>query len=393
MFSTKAAGPGWFKIWEDGYNTETNTWCVDTLIKNKGLLTVDLPTGLPSGYYLVRPEVLALHSAHAGDPQFYTSCAQVFIENGPEGPLKIPSENSVSIPGYIKADDPGVTFNIYKKPIPEYPIPGPEVYIPTSSSTGSKQVQKDGVIPSDCLAKSANWCGKPIASYSGQAECWAAAKECWTQGDVCWKSQTPSGNANCKSWGDYCKKMNDACSNKQFDGPPQFTAKEIMEPVPGPIPVPYNNFKRTEISGGGNSGSGSGTSSNEPVVSSAAARSTVVSSAPIITVTTKSATKTAAAAEKTDKPTKPEEVNAPSLPTGAQETDVASATSAASPAKTSSPSEDGLKISQDGRCGGTTGQTCLGSSFGDCCSKKGFCGRKTRHCACGCQPGFGDCRK
>ena len=374
MFSTKAAGDGWFKIWEDGYNVEKDTWCTDTLIKNKGLLTVDLPTGLPSGYYLIRPEVLALHAAVSGDPQFYTSCAQVFVENGPEGPLNIPSENKVSIPGYVNKDTPGLTYNIYKpKPLAEYPIPGPEVYIPTSSKTGTKQEQKDGVIPEDCLAKSANWCGKPIAAYSGQQECWDAAKQCWAQGDVCWKEQTPSGNTNCHSWSDYCQKMNDACSAKKFDGPLKFTAKEIMQPVPGPIPVPYNdNFKRTDIDGG-SSGTGS---DDEPSVSSAP-----------VAVTTKAATKTAAESEKTPV-SKPDEVYAPSLPT-----DAASPTSAASPAETSSPAEGGLKISEDGRCGGTTGQTCQGSTFGDCCSRKGFCGRKTRHCACGCQSDFGECRK
>ncbi|KAJ3472383.1 hypothetical protein NLG97_g11034 [Lecanicillium saksenae] len=63
MFSDPAAGPGWFKIWEDGYDNKTREWCTDRLIRHDGLLSVDLPTGLAPGYYLVRPEILALHWA------------------------------------------------------------------------------------------------------------------------------------------------------------------------------------------------------------------------------------------------------------------------------------------------------------------------------------------
>lgn len=407
MFSDRAAGGGWFKIWEDGYHPETDTWCVDTLIKNKGLLTVDLPTGLPSGYYLIRPEVLALHSAVSGDPQFYTSCAQIFIENGPEGPLEIPDEYEVSIPGYVSMDDPGLTYNLYQqKPLPEYEIPGPEVYIPSSKKSGSKQTQEDGVIPEDRLIKNANWAAEPIAPYSDQTGCWAAAKSCWDQGDLCWKSSPPSGNANCHIWGDYCSSMNDACSAKNYDGPPKFTAEEEMVALPGPIPQVYgDNFKRTDIDG-----SGSGSDDEE----------SSSSAAPKATSTTKAAATTAAATTKADDsaPTTQADGNDGPVPTStprpifvtlSEGTDdsstaadvasttaaeVASSTSASSPAETSTPSEDGgLKISEDGRCGGTTGQTCQGSVFGDCCSKKGRCGRKTRHCSCGCQPGFGSCRK
>lgn len=50
-----------------------------------------------------------------------------------------------------------------------------------------------------------------------------------------------------------------------------------------------------------------------------------------------------------------------------------------------------LKISLNGDCGGTTGQTCLGSDFGDCCSQYGFCGRTGLYCNVGCQLTFGTC--
>lgn len=48
-------------------------------------------------------------------------------------------------------------------------------------------------------------------------------------------------------------------------------------------------------------------------------------------------------------------------------------------------------VSTDGSCGGSAGQTCLGSEFGDCCSQYGYCGSTTAYCGTGCQTGYGTC--
>ena len=48
-------------------------------------------------------------------------------------------------------------------------------------------------------------------------------------------------------------------------------------------------------------------------------------------------------------------------------------------------------ISPDGTCGGTKKYKCKGSSYGDCCSSAGYCGKSTDHCGAGCQSGFGTC--
>lgn len=220
MSKDKSAGSGWFKIWEDGLDTKTGKWCVDRLIEKNGLLSVDLPAGLPAGYYLVRPEILALHSAPIGDPQFYTGCAQIFVQEGPKEDLKIPSENLVSIPGYVDPATPGLTFNIYNKPLPPYPMPGPKVYTPTSNAPATTLEQERGVVPSDCLVKNANWCGKPLAAYAGQDGCWSAVEGCYSQSQACWDSAPPSGDANCKVWQDYCKQAEAGCTAKNFAGRP-----------------------------------------------------------------------------------------------------------------------------------------------------------------------------
>jgi hypothetical protein len=48
-------------------------------------------------------------------------------------------------------------------------------------------------------------------------------------------------------------------------------------------------------------------------------------------------------------------------------------------------------LSPDGTCGGTSKYQCKGSGFGDCCSASGYCGSTTAHCNAGCQSTFGTC--
>jgi len=48
-------------------------------------------------------------------------------------------------------------------------------------------------------------------------------------------------------------------------------------------------------------------------------------------------------------------------------------------------------VSLDATCGGTTQNTCLGSSFGNCCSAAGYCGSTAAYCGTGCQPSSGNC--
>ncbi|CAK1361101.1 hypothetical protein CB0940_03489 [Cercospora beticola] len=52
-----------------------------------------------------------------------------------------------------------------------------------------------------------------------------------------------------------------------------------------------------------------------------------------------------------------------------------------------------LKVSDRGLCGGTTGQTCKDSLFGDACGQWGYCGSyyDAAYAGVGCQPEFGVC--
>lgn len=59
---------------------------------------------------------------------------------------------------------------------------------------------------------------------------------------------------------------------------------------------------------------------------------------------------------------------------------------------TTAPAPTGTKkVSTDGTCAGTGGFTCQGSTFGNCCSQYGWCGKTVDHCGTGCNKSFGTC--
>lgn len=71
-------------------------------------MTFKIPASVPNGEYLFRPEHIAVMVV--GEPQVYTSCAQISVVgggSGTPGPL-------VSIPGAYKASDPTFQYDIRK---------------------------------------------------------------------------------------------------------------------------------------------------------------------------------------------------------------------------------------------------------------------------------------
>ncbi|KFZ19711.1 hypothetical protein V501_00550 [Pseudogymnoascus sp. VKM F-4519 (FW-2642)] len=118
-------GGGWFKILQDAYRSGSG---VSTTYSG-GIQRFTIPSCIANGDYLVRLEVLALHSASAsGQAQFYMECISVTVTGGSGS--KTPS--TVSIPGTYGANDPGIKVNIYNdqgQPHPSgYTPPGPAVF-------------------------------------------------------------------------------------------------------------------------------------------------------------------------------------------------------------------------------------------------------------------------
>ncbi|KAF8426045.1 putative endoglucanase [Tirmania nivea] len=111
----------WFKIDHAGLNAD-GTWVSDTIIKNNNTWTVTIPKELKPGPYLMRHELLALHSSsQVSGAQFYPMCVNLEIKGtGTSVPDK-----TVKFPGAYKPDNEGILMNIYW-PVPtSYEIPGP----------------------------------------------------------------------------------------------------------------------------------------------------------------------------------------------------------------------------------------------------------------------------
>ncbi|KAK4113990.1 lytic polysaccharide monooxygenase [Canariomyces notabilis] len=103
-------GLKWFKIWQDGFDTGSRKWGVDNMISNQGWVYFNMPQCIAPGQYLLRVEVLALHSANRpNQAQFYQSCAQINVS----GSGSFTPSQTVSFPGAYKASDPGISVNIY----------------------------------------------------------------------------------------------------------------------------------------------------------------------------------------------------------------------------------------------------------------------------------------
>ncbi|KAF2847154.1 carbohydrate-binding module family 1 protein [Plenodomus tracheiphilus IPT5] len=102
-------GAGWFKI--DEVDNVDGKWANEIMGANNMTREFALPTGLASGEYLLRSEMLALHGAQTvGGAQFYIGCAQLKITgtgSGSCGP-------TISIPGAYKAEDANIYIpNVY----------------------------------------------------------------------------------------------------------------------------------------------------------------------------------------------------------------------------------------------------------------------------------------
>lgn len=87
-------GDGWFKIQEDGFSG--GVWGTENVIKNAGRHEIQIPDCIEPGQYLLRAEMIALHSASSyPGAQLYMECAQIEIT----GSTGAASPETYSIPG------------------------------------------------------------------------------------------------------------------------------------------------------------------------------------------------------------------------------------------------------------------------------------------------------
>ncbi|KAF7718045.1 Lytic cellulose monooxygenase [Penicillium ucsense] len=115
-----------FKIDEAGLINDANppgTWATDQLIAAGNRWTVTIPKGIASGNYVMRHEIIGLHSAGSKDgAQNYPQCLNLQVTGGgsaePQGTLG---------EALYKDTDPGILISIYSS-LKNYVIPGPALY-------------------------------------------------------------------------------------------------------------------------------------------------------------------------------------------------------------------------------------------------------------------------
>lgn len=115
-----------FKIDQGGLisdTTEPGTWATDNLIANNNSRTVTIPSDIADGNYVLRHEIIALHSAEEKNgAQNYPQCINLKVSGGgsatPSGTLGT---------ALYKDTDPGILINIYQS-LSTYDIPGPTLY-------------------------------------------------------------------------------------------------------------------------------------------------------------------------------------------------------------------------------------------------------------------------
>ncbi|KAJ5382340.1 Glycoside hydrolase family 61 [Penicillium concentricum] len=122
-----------FKIDEAGLvdgSSAPGKWASDDLIAANNSRTVSIPSAIASGNYVLRHEIIALHSAgETNGAQNYPQCLNLKVTGGGSD-----SPKGVLGTELYKAADPGILVNIYTA-MDSYKIPGPALY--TGASSGS----------------------------------------------------------------------------------------------------------------------------------------------------------------------------------------------------------------------------------------------------------------
>lgn len=120
---------GWYKIYEDSWakNPDSSSgdddfWGAKDMNNCCGLVDVTIPENTPAGDYLLRAEVIALHTAASeGGAQFYMTCFQLTIDGSGSA-----SPDTVEFPGAYSASDAGILVDIHSA-LETYVAPGPAV--------------------------------------------------------------------------------------------------------------------------------------------------------------------------------------------------------------------------------------------------------------------------
>lgn len=188
--ATADGSTGWFKIFQNSWAPKSGAgsgdddyWGTKDMNTCCGKMDVKIPSDIPAGDYLLRAEVIALHTAgSSGGAQLYMTCFQLTVSGGGSA-----APDTVKFPGAYKASDPGILVNIHAK-LSTYVAPGPTVYSGGSTKTagagcaGCASTCKAGAAPATTLSQTQPTAGAGGGSGGGGACAVAAYQQCGGQG-------------------------------------------------------------------------------------------------------------------------------------------------------------------------------------------------------------------
>lgn len=117
--ATNKASLQFVKIAERGLTG--GSWAADELIANNNSWSVTIPSSVAPGNYVLRHEIIALHSAGSpGGAQNYPQCINLKVTGSGSNSLSSGTRGTALYTG----SEPGIVFNLYNNPT-SYPIPGP----------------------------------------------------------------------------------------------------------------------------------------------------------------------------------------------------------------------------------------------------------------------------
>ncbi|CAM1505820.1 Fc.00g114570.m01.CDS01 [Cosmosporella sp. VM-42] len=162
-----------FKIDEVGLvdgSAAPGQYGADELIANGNGWLVEIPSSIKPGFYVLRHEIIALHSAgQENGAQNYPQCFNLEITgSGTEQP-----EGTLGTELY-KADDEGILFNIYTT-LSDYPVPGPTVIAGASAVSQSSSAISSTGEPTTGTAQATGGSGATSAAATSVAATSAAA--------------------------------------------------------------------------------------------------------------------------------------------------------------------------------------------------------------------------
>jgi len=109
------SGNVWVKIQQDAFVGSRSPQWAEQILEKAGQSghakwTVQIPSSIPNGEYILRHEILGLHVAYQlNGAQFYPNCVQIKVSGG--GSTSLPS--GVAFPGAYNPNDPGILLQLY----------------------------------------------------------------------------------------------------------------------------------------------------------------------------------------------------------------------------------------------------------------------------------------